>query len=953
MKKITGPFLGLIVTASLILAQTAPLPDSPWHFMDTQRIGAYDLLKSHPTFDGRGVIIIICDSGVDMGVQGLLLTSEGKTKVLDAQDFSGQGDIKLQKAKLDSTGYKPALKTESILLYDFDLLPHQPADSIYWVGCLDEKKYFQNAGPKDINNNGKEDDKFGVVTFPISINDEERWVYFVDENGDGSLLDEKPRFDYNINFDTFSFTGRDAQKEKKLYTFALNIRAEERIASFHACDNSHGTHCAGIAAGFQLFGEETLHGIAPGAQVISAKIGDGTLSGGATTTGSMKKAYEYGVKYAKDHNVPVVFSMSYGVDSGIEGRSDIEAFLNKIMQENEQVVIVTSNGNSGPGLSSAGNPSCASRILSVGALLPLGIARDSYGFANDRDRLMHFTSRGGECGKPDIVAPGAAASSVPMHARGENMWGTSMACPQVAGAAAVLISACEQENIPWNGALIKRALKNSAEPLPGYTALDQGSGVVNIPQALEIMRTYARRQEAQKLLDYKIETYCPQYKDGKGENAYWRAGGYFPTDQKQEFKISALFPKKATADERANFYRAFTLKCDQPWFKLDKSSTYIRGEHSANIGGTYQADRLKQPGLYVATISAYPKSGIGKSISDFKILNTVIIPHRFEASNNYELQVYGKSLKSGEYHRYFVQVPPGASAMTVELAPSAGKWCGIYGYIYNPDGITIKRMPRIDPDKKEAVSYTVAEKLTPGIWEIIPFAYHNLPKTSTYDLKISFSGFSVKGGALTDLEFENGELPGGTFHVTNNFSHFRGTASGALLGWQKRESLHISGDKHELDIKTGDNVKRVILELEMAKETWNLFTDVAVNIIAEKGKYLVSSGFSHPQLRLVFNPPKAGEYTLQIVAGFADPGKKSKDWQVSVKQIYEQKKPVSISVTRSGEKEFDLYPGIAAQLEYKLSTPPQMAPKGYSHYGHVVFKNSIGKATTAKVPLKF
>jgi len=400
MKKITGPFFGLIVTASLILAQTAPLPDSPWHFMDTQRIGAYDLLKSHPTFDGRGVIIIICDSGVDMGVQGLLLTSEGKTKVLDAQDFSGQGDIKLQKAKLDSTGYKPALKTESILLYDFDLLPHQPADSIYWVGCLDEKKYFQNAGPKDINNNGKEDDKFGVVTFPISINDEERWVYFVDENGDGSLLDEKPRFDYNINFDTFSFTGRDAQKEKKLYTFALNIRAEKKIASFHACDNSHGTHCAGIAAGFQLFGEETLHGIAPGAQVISAKIGDGTLSGGATTTGSMKKAYEYGVKYAKDHNVPVVFSMSYGVDSGIEGRSDIEAFLNKIMQENEQVVIVTSNGNSGPGLSSAGNPSCASRILSVGALLPLGIARDSYGFANDRDRLMHFTSRGGECGKP-------------------------------------------------------------------------------------------------------------------------------------------------------------------------------------------------------------------------------------------------------------------------------------------------------------------------------------------------------------------------------------------------------------------------------------------------------------------------------------------------------------------------------------------------------------------------
>ena len=946
-------FLICLLLSTLAAAQQAPLPDSPWHFMDTQRIGAYDFIKAHPTYDGRGVIVYVCDSGVDMGVQGLLKTSEGKIKVIDAQDFSGQGDIKLEKADIDSAGDKPALKIKSVRLYDFDALPQQPADSVYWVGCLDEKKYFQNAGPKDINNNGREDDKFGVVTFPVKVDGKDQWVYFIDENGDGSLRDEKPRFDYNINHDTFSFTGRDAAKEKRLYTFVINIRPDEKIASFHACDNSHGTHCAGIATGFQLFGEKTQHGIAPGAQVISGKIGVGTLSGGATTTGSMKRAYEYGVNYAKEHNVPIVFSMSYGVDSEIEGRSDIEAFLNKIMQENENVVIVTSNGNSGPGVSSAGNPSCAGRIISVGALLPLGIARDSYGFANDGDRLMHFTSRGGECGKPDVVAPGAAASSVPMHARGENMWGTSMACPQAAGAAAVLISACRQENIPWNGALIKRALKNSADPLPGYTPLDQGDGVINIPRAFDIMKIFAERNEVNKVLDYKVETFCPQYNDGKGESAYWRAGGYFPTDKKQVFNVKAIFPKKATADERANFYRAYNLKCDQPWFRLDKSSTYIRGEHSAKIGGWYNAELLKKPGLYVAGISAFPKSGAGKNIPDFELLNTVIIPYRFDAVNHYKLNIKNKSLKSGQYHRYFVQVPPGASSMTVEIAPSADKWCGIYAYIFDPDGIKRKTMPRINPEKGEPVKYTVTDKLTPGVWEVIPFAYHSLSKTSTYDLYVSFGGIAVQSNALSKFEYENGDVPSGDLTVTDNFGHFSGTASGLLIGRQKKETATVADDKYDLSFKVGKEIKGVQFDLALSKETWNLFTDVAVNIADKDGAYLVSGGFQNRETTIYFTPPQPGEYSLQVTAAYADPEKKKEEWRLDVRQVFENKNPVSISVSRDDKAGFELYPGIPATLHYQLSEAPQILPQGFSYFGRVAFTDKIRKNVVTQIPVNF
>mgnify|MGYP006278448355 CR=1 FL=1 len=940
----------LIVTPGF--SQLAELPDSPWTFLDTHTIGAHQFLEDHPTYDGRGVIIYICDSGVDMGVQGLRETSEGKVKVVDAQDFSGQGDIPLHEVEIDTSGNAPLLKTDQVRLWDVESLTYQPEDSIYWIGALDEQKYFQNAGPSDINNNGTTDDVFGIVTFPVTIEEEERWVYFIDEDGNGSLSGEVARFNYHYQQDTFSFTKRALEEQKALYTFAMNIRLDEQIASFHACDNSHGTHCAGIAAGYQLFGQETQHGIAPGAQVISGKIGVGTLSGGATTTGSMYKAYEYGIEYAKEHNVPIVFSMSYGVDSEIEGRSDIERHLNSVMQENENVIVITSNGNAGPGLSSAGNPSCAERIMSIGALLPLGTARDLYGFANDGDRVFHFSSRGGECAKPDCMAPGAAASSVPKHAEGQNFWGTSMACPQVAGAAAVLISACQQEGVPWNGALIKRALVHSAAPLEGYTPLDQGSGVININRAFEIMKTFAQRNEAETVLDYHVETTCPSYPDLKGRNAYWRTGGYVPTLDKQTFTVNAMFPNEATADERSEFYRAFRLKSDQPWFKLDKSSTYIRAEQETSFGGYYQPELLQEPGLYVATISAYPKTGAGQNIPDFQILNSVIVPHHFSAENDYTLNIRGKSLDSGRHHRYFIEVPPGASGMTVELSPSGRSYCKIYGYLYNPEGHVVKRLPTIDPEKKQPVQATVyGDDLIPGTWEIIPFAFHDVPQTSIYDVQVSFEGFEIPD-ALKDFSYESGETPKGEFSVTSHYKHFEGSASGTISGYGRTSGKTVNGDTYSYEFQVGDDISRVSFALAMPKETWNLFTDVAVNI-AQDGKYVASSGFFHRSCHIAFSPKTPGTYTLEVRAAFAEPDKASAEWPLNVEEVYHHQDPTAIQVTQNENKRLQCFPGVPHTLEFEVQSVPLVVPTEFTHWGDIVFRRESDNEVAAQLPIRF
>ncbi len=944
-------FFASFLCSFVLYSQVADLPDSPWHFLDTHTIGAYGFIQQHPTYDGRGTIIFICDSGVDMAVQGLRETSEGEIKVVDARDFSGQGDIPLEKAELDTVDGSPLLKTENIRLFDVNQLNYSPKDSVYWVGVLDEEKYFQNAGPDDINNNGQTDDRFGIVTFPVSVEDEERWVYFIDEDGNGSLADEQARFNYRYNHDTFSFTKRQPDK-KALYTFVINIRPDEKIASFHACDNSHGTHCAGIAAGYQLFGEDTQHGIAPGAQVISAKIGVGTLSGGATASGSMYRAYEYGIEYAKEQNVPVVFSMSYGVDSELEGRSDIEHYLNSVMEENSNVLIVTSNGNSGPGLSSAGLPSSAERIMSIGALLPAGTARDLYGFANDSDRLFHFSSRGGECAKPDCIAPGAAASSVPRHAGGQNFWGTSMACPQVAGAAAVLISACEQENVPWNGALLKRALINSATPVDGYMALDQGSGIINIPRAFEILKTYAKRNEAKTVLDYSVETTCPAYPDLIGRNAYWRAGGYFPTQEKQTFRIKAVFPESVSGDERADFYRAFDLKCDQPWFKLDKSSTYIRADQEMVFGGTYQPDLLQEPGLYVATISAFPKTGVGKNLPEFEILNTVIVPNQFNADNKYALEIRNKSLKSGMHARYFVDVPPGATAMTVELSPHGNEFCEICGYVCNQDGHQVTRLRTIDPQAGEPVSVTIfGDELKPGVWEVIPFAFHDVRQTSFYDLNVSFASLNIPE-QLSTFNFENGEKPRGEFTVLSHYASFEGTASGTVTGYGRRLQKSISGDRYAYDFKVQDDISGVVFKLEMSPETWNLFTDVAVNI-AQDGKYVARGGFSNRNTTLSFTPKEPGDYTLELAAAFALPEKKDKSWPLIIEEIYNTKDDVAIRILQNDKSNIECYPGNPQTLEFELEAAPRVVPEDFTYWGTVHFEDSVRKETVAELPVRF
>lgn len=248
-------------------------------------------------------------------------------------------------------------------------------------------------------------------------------------------------------------------------------------------DNGHGTHVAGDAAGNGNLSGGKYKGVAPDANIVSVKVLDAKGSG---LSSDIISGMQWIIDNKEKYNIKIV-SLSIGETPSLPPYLDpLVRGVDKLWRHG--LIVTVAAGNSGPNYNTVTSPGTSRNVITVGAV------DDKRTVDINDDVIASFSGRGSlYLNKPDIVAPGVkivstASGNVPIGAD-ESMAnksyriasGTSMATPMVAGAAALLL----EKNPNLTNAQIKHILKSTAVKIDNAGIWTQGSGMINLEEALK------------------------------------------------------------------------------------------------------------------------------------------------------------------------------------------------------------------------------------------------------------------------------------------------------------------------------------------------------------------------------------------------------------------------------------------------------------------------------------
>ena len=440
--------------------------------------------------DGRGVTIGVLDSGIDLGHPALQTTSTGQRKIIgsfSATDPLFDGDLTwfdLSAATRQVRG--PGLVTLSA----GGLSRSYRLPSGTFRARIRLEAQFKAPYDGDLNRDGDSTDLLAVLW------DEAAGTVRVDRDFDFDFTDETPLRDFSVAQQSATLgTDRTSTPIREAVPFSVQIDRAAKAVNLGLVTDSHGTHVAGILAGRGLYGG-AAHGQAPGARLVSVQV---CLIGGGCPAHALIEGMIHAVVTAR---VDVV-NMSIGGLPALNDGNNVRAQVYHRLIREYGVQIVLSAGNSGPGVNTVSDPSVVTEVLSVAAGISRATWRANYGVEVAAEQsLFSFSARGPrEDGalKPTLSAPGSAISAIPSWARWQPvdgprlppgyalLHGTSMAAPQVTGAAALLLGAARAQRQVVTPVALRAALTSSAIFNPDYGAHAQGFGRLDVPQAFALL----------------------------------------------------------------------------------------------------------------------------------------------------------------------------------------------------------------------------------------------------------------------------------------------------------------------------------------------------------------------------------------------------------------------------------------------------------------------------------
>lgn len=702
---------------------------------------------------GTGVTIAVIDSGIDPGHPDLRETSDGKPKLVDWKDFTGEGLVKTpHTVEWAATYIAPNGVTYR--------LPAKPAASqTARFGFWEESKLFGRIA-RDLNRNNSPIDRFGVLL----VESRQPGLYdtvYVDTNDDWDFNDERPMqvFRDSQHVGTMGRFRSGDVAEQQVHFVVSDIDGTGDQVEFGFDGHGHGTQVAGVLAASSA---EGLTGVAPGAQLMALKVVNANEQGGWF---EVRRAIRYAVERgASIINVSLGGLSTASVDDSVAALELDEA------ARNHGVLIIMASDNTGPGLSSGTTIGDPHEMLAVGAYYSPAMWQRDYGYVVPHEGLWWRSGMGPRADgsyAPNLVAPGGSPTTSPRwyHATGYvTAAGTSIATPHVSGSAALLMEAGRRNGLLHDRLSIKRAMEFGARKVEGLEVYEQGHGLLRLEQAFEHLR-----------MINGVPTLAGE--GGLLARSY-RPGGTSVT-------VSNLGTELTRVD----------VESSAAWVRSALQSLTMPPKESRQLPLRFNPPAV--PGVHSAFLRLQDRSKYGTSL-DIPI--TYVRPVALtEKERTYSAT---EQLVVTRYKRYFVEVLPGSARLQVStrvlVSPQGESLGTVIMQVFRPDGNLAFRSYEIGAHGTGLSTVFTTEQPLEGVWEVVVTA---LPDTEGANPLATYTLDLEATPSLMDLPIRLNVTAGTTtthtIRLANPYRSFYGRAEAYGLvrqddsqPWQVKKDLN-------------------------------------------------------------------------------------------------------------------------------------------------------------------
>ncbi len=859
-------------------------------------IRALEWRRQNPTFDGRGVTLAMIDMSMDPLLPELqhAYTLDGRPVAkIAGYETAVDGEEEPDGRWLRMADTVRAV--EGRIAYRDQSYTSPRATGRFRIELLDEAVFdslSRNGMNKDLNRDGNPEGSSRL--FAVLWDDRSNDVW-VDTDQDLDFTDEKALTDFRVRpeFGVFG-TDRPETSVRESVGFAIQIDRAKNQLAINVGAASHATLVVGAAVASRGTNGR-FDGVAPGAQLVN--VAEGCAAYGQT---------EAVIQALENPKVDLAWlehcsniTRPYTLR---DGRLTTTVIYERLIARTGKPIMVPTHNY--PVLGGTDDIVMAAGAIGVGG----HESRENF-FTNHGVRVQHednllITGGYGPMGNgafgADIISPSNYVST----ARG---WeetrpiagglyrlppgytiagGTSTATPTAAGAVALLISAARQTGIRHDAFRIRQAVISAARYVPHIPIYKQGSGVIHVAGAWEILKALDAAPDpvtivARAPVRHSFSHTLPVPHEGVGlyERGGWSAGD--------------------SAQRTVTFTR--TTGSRQPMtFELQ----WTGNEHGTFRGPATVTLPLNRP-VQVPFDIAPPEAGahtamltlVHAAIPGFshRMLMTIVAGEPLTAANEYRVQS-SVEVPRPEMRSFFYDVPAGATALHVDVEQPERD---VAVAIVRPDTRTASAARTAGSTsgrgggpggagRASRVTYTVTDPM-PGVWEI---RLSDIADVGSFDAMQAEKDEPVPPTPATltvsaiavDLDASVEPMTVGTTQtqpvsLTNRMATFMGSIASHMIGAARRERATIRhGEQRMYEIDVPEDARALLVRVG---NTADAAADLDVYVLDCTGKECrnpqTDSDPVGDEIVTVENPA-AGKWKVVVDGASVPSGSTTFDW---------------------------------------------------------------------------